>query len=54
MVIKYVVVLEKCLGVCLFYCSMCGVMLIEIGLLYYEKCLLIVCEMEEVDNLVVL
>jgi len=51
---KHVAALEKRLGARLFHRSTRGVTPTEIGSLYYEKCLLIVREMEEADNLATL
>src|ERR1700754_2576161 len=51
---KHVAALEKRLGARLFHRRTRGVTPTEIGALYYEKCLLIVREMEEADNLATL
>lgn len=51
---KHVAALEQRLGVRLFHRSTRGVTPTEIGLLYYDKCLLIARELEEADNLAAL
>ncbi len=51
---KHVAALEKRLGARLFHRSTRGVTPTEIGTLYYEKCILIVREIEEADNLATL
>src|SRR5450631_841257 len=51
---KHVAALEQRLGVRLFHRSTRGVTPTEIGLLYYDKCLLISRELQEADNLATL
>jgi DNA-binding transcriptional LysR family regulator len=51
---KHVAALEQRLGVRLFHRSTRGVTPTEIGLLYYDKCLLIARELQEADNLAAL
>ncbi|HEV7577036.1 MAG TPA: LysR family transcriptional regulator [Caldimonas sp.] len=48
---KHVAALEQRIGARLFHRSTRGVTPTEIGLLYYEKCLLISRELDEADNL---
>jgi DNA-binding transcriptional LysR family regulator len=48
---KHVAALEQRLGVRLFHRSTRGVTPTEIGLLYYDKCLLIARELEDAENL---
>jgi DNA-binding transcriptional LysR family regulator len=48
---KHVAALEQRIGARLFHRSTRGVTPTEIGLLYYEKCLLITRELDEADNL---
>ena len=51
---KAVAAMEKRLGARLLHRSTRGVMLSEVGALYYEKCKLIAREVEEADNLATL
>lgn len=42
-----VVCFEECFGVCLFYCIMCWVMLIDIGIVFVECCWYLIQECED-------
>lgn len=47
-----IVLLEECLGVCLFNCIICKLCLIEVGQVYYECCWQIMYDFVEVEQVV--